>query len=355
MPVLGRPEDTSDSHAGGPALGATWNLSIRCCLLGLLAGGLALTASPRAQADPVYSLPSGAEPVDLSVALGTDVAGVDVPSPAQDPACGSPRDHPFRPGKGTDRYRSFGSRVGAVKWEFSGMMGILTAVNLPKDIKHGSDFHFHNEGFFGHDTDNVGVDKLDHAFNSYLYADILYARMKRKTGGGFQSALTAGILAIGLQAYGEIYDGFEDSSGWSMQDTAFNIIGAGFSVLRNSVPGLDEKLDFREQITPNSHFYSHEGKEHFRQQHFLLALKLAGFETFKETPLRLVELQLGYYASGFTPRERARGETPERRPFVGIGLNVGELLFGSAPTPFTHAAKTALEYIEIPDTAIRSQ
>ncbi len=328
---------------------------MRYCLLGLLAGGLALIASARAQANLVYSLPPGEAPVDISVAVGTGVAAADAPPPAQDPVYGPPRDPPFQAGKGADRYRTFGSRVGAVKWEFIGMLAVLTAVNLPKDIEHGSDFHFHNEGLFGRDTDNVGIDKLDHAFNTYVYSDILYARMKRKTGGGFQSALTAGILGIGLQAYGEIYDGFEDSSGWSMADTAFNILGAGFSILRNSVPGLDEKLDFRVQITPNDHFYSHEGKEHFRQQHFLLALKLAGFNAFKQTPMRFVELQVGYYASGFTRRERARGETPERRPFVAIGLNVGELLFGSAPTPFTHAAKTVLEYLEIPYTAVRSQ
>jgi uncharacterized protein YfiM (DUF2279 family) len=252
-----------------------------------------------------------------------------------------------------DRYRSFGSRVGAVKWEMALGIAALTAVNLPKDLHHGSGFHFHNEGWFGHDTDNVGVDKLAHAFNSYLYADILYARMARKTGGGLPSALTAGALAVGLQAYGEIYDGFEDSIGWSWQDTAFNFAGAGFSVLRNAVPGLKDKLDFRLEVTPNSHFYSHEGKEHFRQQHFLMALKLAGFDRFRETPLRLVELQVGYYARGFTPRERAEGDTPERRPFFGIGLNVGELLFATPRSGLTRAARTVLEYLQLPYTAVR--
>jgi len=348
MPILGRGEDRGDGHCGGNAPASARNPWVRPFLLGLMAGGLAMTASARALADPVYSLPAGPAPAGISVALGAD--GVE----ADAPVYGPPRDLSEGRKRDADRYRSFGSRVGAVQWEFAAMLAILTAVNLPKDLKHGSDFHFHDEGFFGRDTDNVGVDKLDHAFNTYLYSDILYARMKRKTGGGFQSALTAGILGVALQAYGEIYDGFEDSSGWSMQDTAFNVIGAGFSVLRNSVPGLDETLDFRVQITPNSHVYSHEGKEHFRQQHFLLALKLAGFDAFEDTPLRLVELQLGYYASGFTPRERARGETPERHPFVGIGLNVGELFFHAPRSRLGRAVRSVLEYVQVPYTAART-
>ncbi len=259
-----------------------------------------------------------------------------------------------RPTYDPDRYNTFGRRVGAVKWEFAGMLAILTAVNLPKDLHDGSSFRFHDEGLFGHDTDNVGVDKVDHAFNSYLYSDILYARLKRKAGAGFQSALTAGLLSIAAEAYGEIYDGFEDSSGWSMQDVMFDIAGAGFSVLRNSVPGLADKLDFRLLLTPNSHFYSYEGKEHYRQQKFLFALKLAGFEPLERTPLRFVELETGYYASGFTPRERAEGGTPRRHVFVGLGLNVQELLFKHSDGLVGQAGRAVLTYLQLPYTSVRS-
>jgi len=284
---------------------------------------------------------------------GSDIPVVSlgsVPATAE-PIYGPPDGDPIAgPDANLHRYDSFGRRVGAVKWELAGLVGVLTAVNLPKDLHHGSSFHFHDEGWFGRDTDNIGVDKLAHAYNSYLFAELLYARMKRKTGGGFRSALTASILAVGLQAYGEIYDGFEDSSGWSPQDTASSFVGAGFSLLRNSVPGLKEKLDFRLLLVPNSHFYSYEGKEHYRQEHFLLALKLAGFPALRKGPLRFVELQAGYYARGFTPRERARGETPQRKPFVGIGFNVGELL-RSSRSPVGRAAGSVLDYVQLPYTS----
>ena len=346
------------------------------CIVGLLACGLAHSVPAHGQSVPIdgpspsiwpsddstgppapwvnalqpreTSADPNSIPVDPRIAL----AGAEDPAAIDDPVYGPPRERPFRSVPDPERYNSFGSRVGTVKWEVAGIAAVLTAVNLPKDIDHGSGFHFHDEGLFGHDTDNVGVDKLAHAYNSYIFTDILYARMKRKTGGGFKSAMTAAALALGLAAYSEVYDGFEDSSGWSMQDVGFDILGAGFSVLRNSVPGLKDKLDYRLLLVPNRHFYTYEGKEHFRQQRFLLSLKLGGFETFHNGPLRFVELQAGYYARGFTPRERARGETPQRKPFVGIGINVGELLFGTSRSPVERGAKTFLNYIELPYTAV---
>jgi len=321
--------------------------------------GLAVSAPLHAQAMP----PDDSPPAPLTIvpahndwaeriaSAGTEIASADR-TPLYGPADSRPAK---RPTYDPERYNTFGKRVGAVKWEFATAIALLTVANLPKDLHHGSSFHFHDEGLFGHDTDNVGVDKTDHAFNSYLYADIFYSRLRRKAGPGFQTALTAGVLSLAAEAYGEIYDGFEDSSGWSMQDVMFDIAGAGFSVLRNSVPGLADKLDFRLLLTPNRHFYSYEGKEHYRQQKFLFALKLGGFETFQRSPLRFVDLELGYYASGFTPRERARGDEPRRHPFIGLGLNVNELLFKHPDSWPEKAAHSVLTYIQLPYTSVRSE
>ena len=372
-----RPNEDDNRHCIGRCAGK-WarSLSGPAILFSLLACGLAASTSARAQRILIENPASEAIPPDASAGLRTPwsdailtpetsadpdpmrldrrlaIASAEEPAPTSDPVYGPPSDRLPRSEPDRQRYNSFGSRAGTVKWELAGFVAALTAINLPKDIQHGSSFHFHNEGLFGHDTDNIGVDKLAHAYNIYVFSDILYARMKRKTGGGFKSALTSGLLALGLAAYSEVYDGFEDSSGWSMQDVGFDILGAGFSVLRNSVPGLSEKLDYRLLLVPNRHFYTHEGKEHFRQQHFLLSLKLAGFDAFHDSPLRFVELQAGYYARGFTPRERARGEMPQRKPFIGIGINVGELLFGSTRSPVWRATKSVLNYIELPYTAI---
>ena len=250
------------------------------------------------------------------------------------------------------QYDSFGSRVGAVKWELGGLAAILTATNVPVVLRESQSFRFKSEGFFGKDTSNIGVDKLAHAWNTYMLSGILYERMARKTGGGPKSAMTAAILGLGLQTYGEIYDGFHEGGGFSWEDMAFNTLGAGFEVARNSVPGLAEKVDFRLMIVPNEDIVTFRGRRHFEQQWFLLALKPSGFERFRSSPLRFVEFHVGYHAKDFDNDARAAGLTPKRKPFVGIGLNVAELFLNNRRGTAASLGRSALTYLQIPYTAV---
>ena len=271
------------------------------------------------------------------------------PPPAA-PAAGPPPAPLAAPPARRD-YRTFGQQVGAVKWEVAGVAAYVTVVNVVKIARVGSrPFGFEDEGWFGKSTTNLGVDKFAHAYNSYVFSDILYHRIRRKTDAP-GAALTAAALGMGLQLYGEFYDGIKKTSGFSWQDVTFNTLGAGFSLLRNSVPGMRDKLDFRLLLIPNEHFYSYEGKEHYEQQRFLLALQLGGFEAFKRSPLRFVELQAGYSARNFSGKDLAEGKTPERRPFVGIGLNLQELLFPHPRSGLTKLGRDVLDYIQLPYTA----
>lgn len=90
----------------------------------------------------------------------------------------------------------------------------------------------------------------------------------------------------------------------------------------------------------------------------MFALTLAGFDAVARTPLRFVELQAGYYARGFTANEAAQGDRRRRMLFVGVGDNVGELLFGPRGSQRSKAARwgrTALEYVQVPYTAVYSR
>lgn len=255
---------------------------------------------------------------------------------------------------GEDRNRvSFGGQARSVKWEVIGYAVYMTAVNIHKVTDVGShSFRVKSEGWFGKDTFNLGMDKLAHAFDTYLLAELLRPRIDRRNGKPKGSAFTAAVLASGLMLYGEFYDGIKKTSGFSFEDLLFNTGGAAFSILRHEVPGLSDKLDFRVMIMPNSDVFTPSGQRHYRQQRYLLALKLAGFKRFEHSPLRFLELHAGYYATGFTPKERARGEELKRKPFVGVGLNLGELFFSSSSSRVSRAAASALEYIQIPYTAV---
>ncbi|MPT49067.1 MAG: DUF2279 domain-containing protein [Sphingobium sp.] len=259
---------------------------------------------------------------------------------------------PHSPETNPNRYRNFGQQAGAVKWELAAILAYYTAINGSKLFKEPEWPHFHKEGWFGKSTNNIGVDKLAHSYSSYILSEILHARLRRKTGDAPGIQFTAAALASATMLYTELWDSIEPTAGWSWEDVAFNTMGAGFSVLRNSVPGLDEKLDFRLMIIPNSSFINTQGKRHFEQQRHFFALKFAGFEGLNKGPLRFLEFHLGYYAKDFTLQDRALGVEPKRRIFVGFGLNLRELFFKNSSSRVGRAAGEVLDYFQPPYTAL---
>ena len=249
-------------------------------------------------------------------------------------------------------YASFGEDLDAIKWETLAVYGYYTAINAPKLFKDPTWPKTQKEGFFGRGTNNLGVDKLAHAYSAYVISEVLHARLRRKTGDAPGIEWTSAALASGAMLWSEFFDSIEPDSGWSWEDVAFNTMGAGFSVVRNAVPGLDRKLDFRLMIMPNEDIYTLSGKEHFRQQRYFFALKPSGFKALERTPLRFAEFHLGYRADDFLNEDRAGGLTPKRHVFVGLGLNLREIFFKQPRSKIGRAVGDALDYFQPPYTAI---
>jgi hypothetical protein len=217
------------------------------------------------------------------------------------------------------------------------------------------------------------MDKLGHAYTTYVLTEFFTDGISQAAPGDHSRSYTAAILAMGLMTYIEVFDGFSKDHGFSHEDLAVDAAGAVFSIARRSVPGLREKLDFRLLYTPTrsalrsfscfpAPHCDREGQTartpitDYAGQKYLFALKLSGFERFRGTPLRLLEIHGGYYARGFTKEEEERGDPLRRRLFTGLGLNVSELFFGSRrPRGIGSAAKSALEYVQLPYTAVHSQ
>lgn len=253
----------------------------------------------------------------------------------------------------SDRYSSVGSRIAAIKWESLGVFAFYAAINAPKFWEPRKSFHFKQEGWFGQSTDSLGVDKLAHAYDTYILAELLHARLHQKTGAAEGDATTAALVASSAMIFSEIFDGIEENSGFSIEDVVMNTSGAAFSLLRNVVPGVRETLDFRLLLTPNSDFYTRTGRDHWAQQQYLLALKLSGFERFENSPLRFVELQTGYRVSDFTYKAIARGGNSKGHVYFGVGFNLRELFFKGAKSTAGRVAGTVLNYLQLPYTAIQ--
>ncbi|MBB6190557.1 hypothetical protein FHS51_000770 [Sphingobium wenxiniae] len=59
----------------------------------------------------------------------------------------------------------------------------------------------------------------------------------------------------------------------------------------------------------------------------VLALELAGSRGLHDSPLRFVELQVGYRGKDFTNADHAAGIIPKRDIFFGVSLNIKDLFF----------------------------
>lgn len=250
-------------------------------------------------------------------------------------------------------HRTFWQQTKAIRTEMLLFLAYFGAQSGKKLFRPTTSFHFHDEGWFGKDTTNLGIDKLTHAFDTYLIAEILHMRMHKNTNASEGDALTSAVLASGLMALNEISDGIEHDSGYSMQDIAMNLAGAGFSLLRNTVPGLKEKVAFKIEIVPNSSIYSYRGQRHYEQQRFMFSFKGSGFDGLKKTPLRYLDLQVGYYGSDFRTVDRNAGKEPKRHLFVGLGLNLGEILFGESKSKVGRFGYDVLDYFQVPYTSVR--
>ncbi|MFT4241683.1 MAG: DUF2279 domain-containing protein [Acidovorax sp.] len=251
---------------------------------------------------------------------------------------------------------SFLENASRAKYETAALLAGITLLGA-KSWNWGSShsFKFNSEGWFGRGTGSGGADKLGHAFSSYSISNLLTDAMYFRGGSREDAALAAAMISFGLMSYVELFDGYSVDHGFSKEDMVMNLSGIGLSYLRSVVPGLRDKLDFRleYQKSSNSDFRP---LSDYMGQRYVFSLKLSGFDAFRTGPLRYVELQGGYYARGFKSADRSQRE---RTTFLGVGVNLGELIFGGRPASrdlysMDHLGRAFLEHVQLPYTSYRA-
>jgi hypothetical protein len=267
--------------------------------------------------------------------------------------------------------RVFVRQSASIPWRFGGAAAAITATGLANWNWGSSRFKFRSEGWFDKGTSNLGMDKLGHAYSSFVLTEFFTDGIDSSGAKPDTRSYTAAVLAMGLMTYIEVFDGFSKDHGFSHEDLAADAAGALLSVARRTIPGLREKVDFRLLYTPDRSTFralscfpaphcKKDGKTarspitDYTNQRYLLAVKLAGFRQVRSTPLRFVELHAGYYARGYTQEEEDRREPLRRRLFVGAGVNIAELLFRRRSAWYGRAAQSAAEYIQVPYTAFHT-
>jgi hypothetical protein len=238
--------------------------------------------------------------------------------------------------------------------EFIGLGAAIFYVGTRQwDWNTNTSFHFHSEKWFGDSTFSGGTDKLGHAYFSHVLSDFFTWRFQSRGFNTYESAITGALLSGLVMVAIEVGDGFSPN-GASYEDLIADAVGIGFSFLSNTVPGVRERFDFRMEYRPTGHDNSF-GVGDYSGKKFLLATKLAGFDAYKDTPLRYLEFHAGYFTHGYSSWELREHREKTRHPYVGIGINLSEALFGQPAVRDTAVGligQRALRYIQVPYTYI---
>lgn len=179
--------------------------------------------------------------------------------------------------------------------------------------------HFRSEGWFGQGTPEGGADKLGHLYTGYLLARGM-ASLYRDWGlDPGRAAREAALTSVLVTTVMEVGDGFSPY-GISGEDLLMNLAGAWVGeVLARSLVWR-ERLDLRVEYRFNTD--THDFTTDYEHARHLVALKLGGFDALRNTPLRWLELQGGYYARGYSDPLAA----DRRTAYAGLGLNLPLLL-----------------------------
>jgi hypothetical protein len=219
------------------------------------------------------------------------------------------------------------------------------------------DFRKVNEGWFGQDTYAGGADKLGHFYANYVGAR-LFTQAFRALGNDPDHALYLGTaLMLGTMTAVEVADGYSKRWRFSREDAFVNVLGAGAALLFEKCPDLDELIDLRFQY----HRSGIEGGRFdpfgdYSGQTYVLALKASGVPGLREHAwLRYFELAAGYGSRNYSPARPDLVGQRYRQAYIGVSLNLSELLRSADPNrrlPGRALADTAFEYLQVPGTAL---
>ena len=186
-----------------------------------------------------------------------------------------------------------------------------------------------NEGWFGRGTEYGGTDKLGHAYSNALGVRLLGAVLEeagypraRATRLAFWST-TAAYAAI------ELLDGVSRRYDASLQDMAFNLLGAAGSALLLSDPALDRLIDFRMSYSRSRFANGWDAFGDYEGQTYWLVAKAEGVPALASNPFtRYLEVSLGYGARNFDV-PAGSGLRRERELRLAVGINLARV-FGDA-------------------------
>lgn len=232
------------------------------------------------------------------------------------------------------KYAGYGA-LGLVSYQGIAMWDWFSDINTVED---SFNMGYCDEHWFAQGSYSGGADKTGHMM-SYYFQKRALNWMFINIGNSLDDAnLYSTGVATGLGLLVEMGDGFS-SYKFSYEDFIMDLVGVGFAYFADKYPWFDELIGLRWQYWPSSDQKQfeqhplHNPTSDYSGHKYWLSLKGAGVSSINHTWARYATIDLGFYSRGFKPSNREGSKWPNqyRTISLGVGLNLSELIFKTAP------------------------
>jgi hypothetical protein len=201
-----------------------------------------------------------------------------------------------------------------------------------------------------------GSDKIGHSYGAYvvkrastfLFHSTGDSRLKANLLGAAYSELIMTLLEVG--------DGLSTRYGFDPWDFAGNNVGILIGFLLDQFPVLDRMFAFQMEWVPTKTFRNNfepftsksDIFTDYSGQKAILATKLGGIPYVSKTPLRYVNIDLGYFSRGYDAPNRAY-KNDTRNVYVGLSVNYSIAFGDLLPKGYTSSTlQTVFNYYHVP-------
>ena len=215
-------------------------------------------------------------------------------------------------------------------------------------------FSLHPEKFPDIKSDAGDADKYGHLYGAYVFTRFGAFTFKAAGSSRLESVLWGALFSEALLLFSEIGDGYTKYYGFDPHDILFNNIGIFFGMILWYFPFLDNIFAFQWEYVPSratierirSYKVPHLVTDYSGQK-FLITIKPVGIPYLSLTPLRYVNIDLGFYSRGYYPSKYFNSET--RNYFFGISVNYSIVSGDLLPVGyFSSTMQTFFNYYHLP-------
>ena len=237
----------------------------------------------------------------------------------------------------------------ASQWITVGALGAMVLYGVAYYDYGDSNWQIKSDGWFEPSNKDGGADKTGHATSAHIET-AAFAWINRRLGiPRKEAALRGAISAFALSFTMEVGDGFSDQFGFSWTDIVANAVGCTFGYFHASDPRFARLFDLRWEYWPSR--LAREGKiseytTDIEGSAHLLAINVGALVSERPSLWDLADIQVGYMARNY---KDPRGGDPERRLFIGVGLNVANALRKIG----LRKIAWFFEYYQVPFTSLR--